>query len=350
MVLYRGRVREALILGGTGAIGTAVVRRLLSHGWKVTVTGRDESHVDAPLLGQGVRFRAVERTDREAIAAVLGPGVDLLLDCACFTARDARILRPLLPLVGSPVMVSSKAVYRDAQRRHSNSEDPPCFEGPIREDQSTLPPGGDGGQDTREGHGRHKVAAERVLLESGAPVTVLRPFKVHGRRARPPRGWVFVKRALDRRPSVLLAREGRGVDHPTSAANLAALVELVAEKPGLRVLNAADPDAPLALEISRMVTAHLGYRWEEVLLPEGARPELGDHPWNRPFTIVLDMTAAELLGYPPVGGYSSTVVEELDWLTDLARSNPYAPELGDGYISRYFDYEAEDRFLCRPAG
>ena len=350
MVLYGGWVRDALILGGTGAIGTAVARRLLTHGWKVTVTGRDESHLDAPLRGQGVRFRAVERTDREAIAAVLGPGVDLLLDCACFTAGDAQILRPLLPLVGSPVMVSSKAVYRDAHGSHSNSEEPPCFEGPIREDQATLPPGGDWGQDTREGYGRHKVAEEQVLLESGAPVTVLRPSKVHGRGARPPREWVFVKRALDRRPALLLAREGRGLDHPTSAANLAALVELVADKPGLRVLNAADPDAPSALEISRVVAAHLGHRWQEVLLPEDARPELGDHPWNRHFPIVLDMTAAELLGYQPVGGYSSTVVEELDWLTDLARSSAYAPDLGDGYFSRYFDYEAEDRFLGRPAG
>jgi nucleoside-diphosphate-sugar epimerase len=350
VVLYRGGVREALILGGTGAIGTAVARRLLTHGWKVTVTGRDESHVDAPLLGQGVRFQALERTDRGAVAAVLGAGVDLLLDCACFTARDAELLLPLLSLVGSPVMVSSKAVYMDARGRHSNSPEPPCFDGPIREDQATLPPGGGWGQDTGEGYGRHKVAAERVLLESGAPVTVLRPSKVHGRRARPPREWVFVKRALDQRPFVLLAREGRGVDHPTSAANLAALVELAAEKPGPRVLNAADPDAPEALEISRVVAAHLGHRWEEVLLPEGARPELGDHPWNRPFPIVLDMSAAELLGYRPVGGYSSTVVEELDWLTDLAGSDPWPRELGDGYFSRYFDYEAEDRFLERRAG
>lgn len=347
MARYRGPVPEALILGGTGAIGTAVASRLSQGGWKVTVTGRDAAHLDAPLQELGVQFRAVERADREAIAAAVGRGVDLLLDCVCFTAADAKTVLPLLPLVGSPVMISSKAVYMDVEGRHSNSDQPACFERPIREDQPTLPPGGSWAKDTGEGYGRHKVAAERILLESGAPVSVLRPSKIHGRRARPPREWVFLKRALDRRPCVLLARQGRGVDQPSSAANLASLVQLAAEKPGLRVLNAADPDAPEALEISRVVAAHLGHRWEEVLLPDGAAPQLGDHPWNRRFSIVLDTSAAERLGYRPVGDYAATVAEELDWLTDLARSDPDSLERQGSYFSRYFDYEAEDRFLGR---
>jgi nucleoside-diphosphate-sugar epimerase len=342
---YCGPVPEALILGGTGAIGTAVASRLVKDGWKVTVTGRDAAHLDPPLLELGVRFQAVERSDRKAIAAVVGRGVDLLLDCVCFTAADSETLLPLLPLVNSPVMISSKAVYMDAQGRHSNSDEPAGFSGPIREDHPTLPPGGPWAKDTGEGYGRHKVAAERILLECGAPVSVLRASKVHGRRARPPREWVFLKRALDRRPCVVLARHGRGVDHPSSAANLASLVQLVADKPGLRVLNAADPDSPEALEISRVVAAHLGHRWEEVLLPDDAPPELGDHPWNRRFPIFLDTSAAELLGYRPVGDYAATVAEELDWLTDLARSDPDPLESQRSYFSRYFDYEAEDRFL-----
>ena len=71
------------------------------------------------------------------------------------------------------------------------------------------------------------MAAEQVLLDSGAPVTVLRPSKIHGAGAPRPREWVFVKRVLDRRPAVLLAR-GAGIDHPTAAANIAALIEVVA--------------------------------------------------------------------------------------------------------------------------
>ena len=63
-------------------------------------------------------------------------------------------------------------------------------------------------------------------------MTVLRPSKIHGPGARRPREWVFVKRVLDRRPVVLLARRGSGVDHTTAAANIAALIEVAAAKPG----------------------------------------------------------------------------------------------------------------------
>ena len=106
-------------------------------------------------------------------------------------------------------------------------------------------------------------------------MTILRPSKVHGAGARRPREWVFVKRALNRRPVVLLAHGGRGIDHPTAAANVAALVEVVAAQPGRRILNSADPDAPSALEISRAVARLLDHAWEEVLLgddaPDGPR-------------------------------------------------------------------------------
>src|SRR5262249_36048349 len=152
-----------------------------------------------------------------------------------------------------------------AEGNHTNSDAPPRFDGPIRESQPTMAPGY-GDHTTREGYGANKVAAEQLLLDSGLPVTVLRPSKVHGAGAARPREWVFVKRVLDRRPAVLLARRGESVDHTTAAVNIAALVETAAAHPGARVLNSADPDAPSALEISRAIARHLDHEWDEVLL------------------------------------------------------------------------------------
>ena len=160
------------------------------------------------------------------------------------------MLLPLLGDVTSTVMVSSKAVYVDHWGNHSNSTADPCFGSPINETQATLPPRSDVDFDTAEGYGVNKVAAEQVLLDSDQPVTVLRLSKVHGACARRAREWYFVKRALDRRPALLLARRGAGIDHTTAAANFAALVELVASAPGQRVLNSADPDAPSGLDLS----------------------------------------------------------------------------------------------------
>lgn len=344
-------MRRALILGGTGLIGRAVASRLLAAGWQVDVTGRDAGRMPGSLARAGARFAAAERSDPRALAAVAGSGADLVVDCVCYTAADADLLLPLARAAGSTVLISSKAVYVDAAGRHVNSAEAPRFAGPIREDQPTMAPSG-AGYRSREGYGASKVAAEQVLLDSGAPVTVLRPSKVHGPGATRPREWVFVKRVLDRRPAVFLARRGEGTDHTTAAVNIAALVEVVAAKPGQRVLNSADPDAPSGLQIARTIAAHLGYSWEEVLLGAQDDPALGLHPWNAKYPIVLDMTAAEALGYRPAGDYSQTVAAEIDWLVSAARgaggsgNGAELPWPVDDFIDGMLDYAAEDRYLA----
>jgi nucleoside-diphosphate-sugar epimerase len=337
---------RALILGGTGQIGRAAAARLLAAGWEVDLTGRDPGRMPTEIAAAGGRFMAADRGSSEHLLAALGDGAELLVDCICYTAAAATQLLPLARNAGSTVMISSKAVYVDRSGRHSNSEEAPRFDGPINEGQPTMAPG-DGDYNSREGYGANKVAAENVLLDSGVPVTVLRPSKIHGVGASTPREWVFVKRALDRRPAVFLAHRGAGVDHPTAAANIAALIEIVAAKPGRRILNSADPDAPNALEISRTIARLLDHEWAEVLLDDDADPALGRHPWDAPYPIVLDTSAAaEELGYTPVGDYATTVVDEVDWLVSAARGGELLPGLDDDYFGPFLDYAAEDRYLA----
>ncbi len=343
-------MKRALILGGTGAIGYAVARRLLDLGWRVELTGRDPAHRPPDL--PGASFAPVARDDGEGMRALLGGGAHLVVDCACYTARQAEALLPLLGDVGATVMISSKAVYVDAEGRHSNSRSAPRFDGPIREGQPTLAPS-DAPFDSPEGYGANKAAAEAVLLESGLPVTVLRPSKVHGAWSRRPREWFFVKRVLDRRRPVVLVRGGRGVGHPSAAANIAALVECVAALPGQRVLNVADPDAPTALEMSRRVAAYLGWEFDEVLAEDSLPGTVGRHPWDAPSPLVLDTSAAAALGYRPVGTYGETVAAEVDWLVRLASTGHprwALPAADDPFFARLFDYAAEDRYLRTRGG
>ena len=335
---------RALIIGGTGQIGRATAGRLLAVGWQVDLTGRDPAHMPAEIAAAGGKFVVADRDSSEQLLVALGDGADLLVDCICYTAAAATQLLPLVRNAVSTVMISSKAVYVDAFGRHSNSESAPRFDGPIGEKQPTMAPG-HGDYNSREGYGANKVAAENVLLDSGEPVTVLRPSKIHGVGAQTPREWVFVKRVLDRRPAVFLARRGAGVDHPTAAANIAALIEVVAAKPGRRVLNSADPDAPSALEISRTIARQLNHHWEEVLLGDDDDQALGRHPWDAPYPIVLDMTAAGELGYTPVGDYAATVADEVEWLVSAARGGEI-PGLDDDYFGPLLDYAAEDRYLA----
>jgi nucleoside-diphosphate-sugar epimerase len=300
------------------------------------------------VAAAGGRFAAADRTEPGQLAAALGGGADLLVDCLCFTAGQARSLLPLLDDVGSTVMISSRAVYVDAAGNHVNSAVAPDFAGPIGETQPTMSPREDIDYRSGDGYGANKVAAERVLLDSGHPVTVLRPSKVHGDGSTKPDTWVFVKRVLDRRPVLVLARGGRGVDHPSAAANIAALIQTAAHKPGRRVLNSADPDAPSALDISRIVARHLGHHWQEVLLDEHAPADLGQHPWDRLPGIRLDMSAAHDLGYQPAGDYATTITTELDWLVSLADHTTHLPPAFDhDYFTPMLNYTAEDTYLRR---
>jgi len=338
---------RAFVIGGAGLVGRAVSRRLVAGGWRVDVVGRDRQHLPDDLAAAGVRFLTADREDAPVLTAAFAGGADLLVDCVCFTQKQARALLPLAAHASSTVMISSKAVYVDADGHHSNSAQPPRFDAPISESQPTLAPG-DLPHNSPLGYGRNKVAAERVLLDSGLPVSVLRASKIHGEGARPAREWIFVKRVLDRRHIVLLAHGGAGVDHPSAAANIAALVETVASKPGARILNAADPDAPSARDIARVVAGHLGHQWSEVVLGDEVDPVLGWHPWDRRYPIILDTTAAVQLGYQPTGDYQTTVASAIDWLVGVAEQNGAArlPERYDeGYFAHRFDYDAENRYL-----
>jgi nucleoside-diphosphate-sugar epimerase len=206
---------------------------------------------------------------------------------------------------------------------------------------------------SREGYGANKVAAENVLLGSGTAVSVLRPSRIHGTGASRPREWVFVRRVLDGRRHLLLARGGRGASHPTAAVNLAALIVFCASRPAARILNSADPDAPDGLTISRIIAACLAHAWTEIPLGETAPADLGDHPWNTLQPFILDTSAARRLGFVPAGSYAETVKTEVDWLVQAARSGDPAealPSPDDPYFQPFFDYARENTWLDERSG
>jgi nucleoside-diphosphate-sugar epimerase len=303
----------------------------------VDYTGRDAARAVPELDAAGARFTAFE-SEAGTRAEVVGAGAELLVDCVCFSASHAAELAAVMPNVDNTVMISSKAVYVDAHGNHSNSAEPPRFDGPIPESQPTMAPGS---MEYRSaiGYGSNKVAAENVLLDSGLPVTILRPSKIHGAGSANPREWMFVRRVLDGRPAVLLAGRGAGVDHTTAGANVASLIETVAPLRSTQILNIADPDAPNALEISRTVAANFGYAWREALLGADAPAGLGDTFWDAVPPRVLDLSAALALGYQPAGTYAETVGAELDWLV----SEHDRLDLSD--FDELFDYAAEDAYL-----
>lgn len=344
---YGVGVPRAIVLGGNGQVGSAAALNLVCAGWEVTSTGQAQRRVPQDLREAGVRFILSDRYAADDLHQLLREGADVVVDCVGYTAEQARLLLRFQQSIGSLVFISSKAVYIDDQGRHSNSDEPPAFAAPVTEVQPTMTPS-DIDYNSREGYGANKVAAERVLLDSGMRVSVLRPSRIHGIGGARPREWVFVKRVLDGRRHLLLAEGGRGINHPTAAVNLAALVEFCAMNPGTRILNSADPDAPDGRTISRIIAAQLAHSWSELLLDATAPHGLGDHPWNTLPRLVLDTSAAERLGFVPVGSYAETVSAEVDWLVMAARSGDPAgvlPQPQDPFFLPFFDYAREDAWL-----
>jgi hypothetical protein len=105
------------------------------------VPSRHPARMPRDIAASGGRFTAADRSDTGRLRTAFGNGADLLVDCACYTARDAATLLLLARDAASTVMISSKAVYVDAAGHHANSAVRPDFGGPAREDQPTVAPG-----------------------------------------------------------------------------------------------------------------------------------------------------------------------------------------------------------------
>lgn len=332
---------NAFVLGGGGQVGRAVARRFLDDGWDVTVGTRTGHAVDEAA---GV---AVDRVEPGALEAVLGDGVDLLVDCICYHQDEADQLLRVGDRVGALVVLSSVSVYADEQGRSLDEADTPeaypRFPVPICEDVATVPPGPDT-------YSTQKVAMERRLLgQDRVPVTVLRPGAIHGPHSVHAREWYFLKRAVDRRPIVVLAHRGESRFHPTGVANLAEAVLAAARHPGRGVFNIVDPDCPTVREIGQAVAAFAQHQPVEVLLPGPPVGPVGSSPWATPHPVVASTTRAqELLGYAPVKTYTEQLADDLAWLLEATAVDEWRkvlPDLANNYRVDFFDYAAEDAYL-----
>ncbi|MER3389045.1 MAG: NAD-dependent epimerase/dehydratase family protein [Microcella sp.] len=338
--------KRAILLGGSGQIGTAVAHALLPHGWDVAIAHRGERRG----VVDGVRTITLDREDAAAVRAAAS-GADLVLDCVAYTAEHAETFAPLAGDIGSLVAISTASVYAGLDGSSpddaTGADDFPVYPVPIAEDHPTV---GEATPGARTTYSAGKAALERALLRiDGLPVTILRPGAIHGPQSPALREWYFLGRALDRRERVPLAYRGESRMSTSATVNIAEIVRLAAEHPGRRVLNAVDEPAPSVLEIGQDVFAHVGHTAEFDLLAGPPVDGVGAHPWAVPTPMVLTMQAArEQLGYEPLGTHRSTIGAALDWMLARVVEGDWRelfPGLARYGAERWFDYAAEDRAL-----
>ncbi|KUN19421.1 reductase [Streptomyces corchorusii] len=331
-----------MVIGAGGQIGRPVVQALARDGWAVTAASRGGARDAA--WDEGVRSVRLDRADGTALAAVVGDGCDLLVDVVAYDAGHARQVTGLAGRIGSAVVISSVSVYEDgAGRGFDTMGEPdgfPDYPVPVPETQPTVAPG-------EATYSSRKAALERELLARGAglPVTVLRAGAVHGPYSPLPRELYFVRRNLDGRRDRVLAYRGESRFHPASARNIAELVRLAAARPGSRVLNACDGQAPTVAGIGAAIDAVMGVETRTAHLDGPPAGSVGQTPWSVPRPVVCDMSAAEReLGYRPVVSYAESLPETVEWLTGVLHGRDWReafPLLAQAYPD-LFDYAAED--------
>jgi nucleoside-diphosphate-sugar epimerase len=323
---------EALVFGASGQMGRAVARSLLDAGWTVRAVTRGGRPLSPGLEGA----IAVDGTGRTR-AQIIGQGADALFDPFCMDAGGAADLLALRDRVGHFTVISSAAVYADQQGNSLETEDFPQFATPVTEDQPTVPAG--------TSYAGAKVAMERALRDSGAPVAILRPGAIHGPGARHPREWVVVKRLLDGRTRMAVVHAD-GQFGTTAAGAVGSLTVAILRGGATGTFNVADADAPTTAAIARTIAGQMNQALDVVPVPPD-HGTVGHTPWSVPGPFISDCARARALGWQPEP-YAAAVAPMVDWLAGLHGQDWRSafPAFAQ-YGFDPFDYAAEDAVLAR---
>ncbi len=122
---------KAMLLGGNGFIGSAVVRSLVAQGNSVIMVSRSDTGRTLP----GVISEQADRSDVATIRALAERHrADVVIDMIAMTEDSTRsLLQALAERTGRYVLVSSCDVYRNYGGIHRRESAPP-LQGPADED------------------------------------------------------------------------------------------------------------------------------------------------------------------------------------------------------------------------
>lgn len=185
---YRKETGRAVVVGGTGFIGSQVVRLLRGAGWDVVSFSRGPAGKDG---GEpGVTYRFGDRRDDALIRSLLEADPDLWVDTAVFDGQDASTLvRNWNPGLGTRFVVAGSVA------EYGRTGNPP----PSFLESADLNPD--------DAYGRGKVEAMHALLpaagEPGLPFVWAVLPQCWGPGDRTARDSQFILRILSNQPVVL---------------------------------------------------------------------------------------------------------------------------------------------------
>lgn len=299
--------RSALILGGSGFLGSAIARELLRAGWKVAALGRGRT----PNRNEGTETLVADRKKAGALAeAIKGRRFDLVVDCVAFIQSDAvDAVKTFAGLIGHCIVISTDYVY--APR--------PDMRFPIREDAPTW-------KDIPYVGG--KVDCEEVFIQSWKekqfPVTILRPPHLigPGRALGCNSPQVGDPKLLDYIRSgkgLVLVHDGQHLIQPVAVREVGACIAHFAgnAKSFGQIMNCPGPDCVTTLGYYHTIADCLGVplKYTTMTIEEFQARVPSSAPFLR-HRIYDSSRLKEITGYVPRIPFRDAVREALDWLRD----------------------------------
>lgn len=294
---------NALVIGGSGFLGTPVVEHLLAAGHSVAIVSRGER----PTV-PGARLLRGDRKNADSFANAVRQfhgEFDFVVDVTAFTAPDLeRVLPSLRDRVGHYILISTDFVY---------SPDIETF--PIKEDAP---------KDPRSGYAVGKLACEALLAESlelAGRYSVLRPPHILGAGKELGTGSVQGRdrnllRSMRARTGLTLVGEGDLLIQPVWHRQIAAAIGDLAGKAAAfgKIMNMMGPEIVTTREYYRLVAEVLQVPLRYDSIPTEAYRR--DFPDKRPFARhrVYDLSALKAAGHTPQSGLQAALRETIQWM------------------------------------
>jgi nucleoside-diphosphate-sugar epimerase len=254
---------NVLVTGGTGFVGSHLVRRLLARGHRVTSLDKNPGLADAELRSLGAELIVGSVTDaaevdrlvvaKDLVFHLASPFGDILQPDQAYWDIEVGGTRNVLSAAERQGV--RRVVHCSTQGVHGTIEDPPGDE------DSPIAP--------RDHYCVSKAEGEKVAREysaRGLDVVVVRPTSVYG--PGDTRGWLKLYRMVAR-GWFLMVGSGRTLNHPVYVDNLVDLLELAALAPQARgrTYIAGDDEAVTLTELVRSVGDALGTRVRMLRFP-----------------------------------------------------------------------------------
>ena len=339
---------RALLIGGTGFIGSFLTPELERRGARVAVLTRGRSGSTVP--GRLTRIIGDRKRLRDSEPAIRAFAPDVVIDLVLSSGTQARELMIVLRgIAGRVVALSSMDVYRACGVLHRLEEGPlepvPLTErSALRTKLATYPPAQIAMLQQVFGwldDEYDKIPVERAILEDGElPATILRLPMIYGPGDLLHRFFPLVRRMDDGRRAILMSAAQAAWRSPRGfVGNVAAGIALAAmsNKAVGGVYNVAEEPSYSELEWAARVAAAAGWNGAFIILPSDQLPQHLRLPGNfgQHWSVDSSLIRSEL-GYAEPVEVDAAIEQTVAW----ERANPPVSPLAP------IDYEAEDAAIA----